>query len=66
MSAANTFPTIVVDGIQSGGVHNGLARIQFMRIDVDGKPQPALEMLIPMNQIMSIAQGMSKIGGSAR
>ncbi len=55
-------PTIAVDGIQSVGVHNGVARVQFMRLSVDGKPVPAVELLIPVNQAMQIATGIGKIG----
>ena len=53
---------VAVDGIQTVGVHNGIARVQFMRLGADGKPVPAIELLIPVNQVSAIAQGLSKIG----
>jgi len=51
---------VIVDGIQTVGVHNGVARVQFMRLGADGKPVPAVELLIPVNQISAIVQGLSK------
>ena len=51
---------VVVDGIQTVGVHNGIARVQFMRLGADGKPVPAVELLIPINQVSAIVQGLSK------
>ena len=52
---------VIVDGIQTVGVHNGIARVLFMRLGADGKAAPAVELLIPINQIGAIAQGLSKI-----
>ena len=52
---------VVVDGIQTVGVHNGVARIQFMRLGADGNPVPVMEMLIPINQVAAISHGLSKI-----
>ena len=52
---------VVVDGIQTAGVHNGIARVQFMRIGCDGKPVAAVELLIPVNQVTAISHGLSKI-----
>ena len=60
--ATDQNPTIAVDGIQTVGVHNGVARVQFIRLAPDGKPVPAVELLIPVNQAMLIAQGIGKIG----
>ena len=52
---------IAVDGIQTVGVHNGIARVQFMRLGADGKPVPTVELLIPVNQVTAISHGLSKI-----
>ena len=54
--------TIAVDGIQTAGVHNGIARVQFMRLGSDGRPVPVLELLIPVTQLAAIAQGLGKLG----
>ena len=53
--------TVLVDGIQSIGVHNGIARITFMRLGTDGRPAPVIDLCIPVNQAMAISQGISKI-----
>ena len=60
--AADSNPSIIVDGIQTVGVHNGIARVQFIRLGPDGKPIPAVELLIPVNQAGQIVQGLAKIG----
>ena len=51
----------LVDGIQSVAIHNGIARIVFMRLDTNGKPLPSVELNIPMNQVPSITTALSKI-----
>lgn len=53
--------SILVDGIQSIGVHNGVARVTFIRLGPDGKPLPVVELCIPANQAAIIAQGIGKI-----
>ena len=51
----------MVDGIQSVAIHNGVARVVFMRLDTDGKPLPSVELNIPLNQMASITQALSKV-----
>src|SRR5208282_2847816 len=41
---------IFCDTVQSAGVHNGIARISFIRLDAEGKNLPALELLIPVGE----------------
>lgn len=60
MSEKSALP-FLVDGVQSIAVNNGIARILFMRLDITGTPMPAVELHIPMNQMASIAQSLSKI-----
>ena len=38
----------LVDGVSSIAVHNGVARVQFMRLDVGGKVMPSLEVWVPL------------------
>jgi hypothetical protein len=57
----NDVPVILVDAIQSIGVHNGIARIVLMRLGADGRPDEVLELCIPANQTTAIAQGIAKI-----
>ena len=51
----------MVDGIQSVAIHNGVARVLFMRLDTDGEPLPSVELNIPMNQVASITTALSKV-----
>ncbi|MFT7224298.1 MAG: hypothetical protein ACI82Z_001854 [Cellvibrionaceae bacterium] len=61
MSNNESTPIFTVDGIQSAGVHNGLARVLFIRLGADGKPLPAVELNIPVNLIQSISQAIGKV-----
>lgn len=52
----NQVPAILCDTVQSVGVHNGIVRITFIRLDADGEATPALELFMPVSQIMSLAK----------
>jgi hypothetical protein len=54
-------PTIFCDTVQSVAVHNGIARITFIRLDTSGKPMPALELLMPVGQVGSLAKALQSI-----
>ena len=56
-----TIDNYLVDGIQSVAIHNGIARIIFMRLDTAGNPLPSVELNVPMNQIQSITAALSKV-----
>jgi hypothetical protein len=58
VSAADSF---MVDGIQSVAIHNGVARIVFMRLDTNGKPIPSVELNVPMNQMPTITQALGRV-----
>ena len=51
----------MVDGIQSVAIHNGVARVLFMRLGTDGTPLTSVELNIPINQMPSIAQALGKV-----
>lgn len=51
----------LVDGIHSVSIHNGIARIVFMRLDTDGEALPSVELNIPMNQMPAISEALSSI-----
>ena len=65
MADAKTVTSLVdnfmVDGIQSVAIHNGIARIVFMRLSTDGTPLPSVELNIPINQMLSITQALGKV-----
>ncbi len=52
--------TVLVDAIQSVGIHNGIVRLVCVRLDAKGTPTPALELCIPMNQVHVFADALQK------
>ena len=54
---------ILADGVNSVAVHNGVARIEFMTIGVDGKAKTCLELQVPMMQIKQVAEAFKKAAG---
>jgi hypothetical protein len=54
-------PIIFCDTVQSVAVHNGIARISFIRLDMDGKPTPALELLVPVGQVASLMKALQSV-----
>ena len=53
-------PTYLVDGVSAIAVHNGVARIQFMRLNVEGKAEPSVELAVPVPQVRSIMEAFQK------
>ena len=53
-------PTFLVDGVSAIAVHNGVARIQFMRLNVEGKAEPSFELAVPVPQVRSIIEAFQK------
>ncbi len=54
-------PVVFCDAVQAVGVHNGLARITFIRLDVSGQPAPALELLIPVTQVATLGRALQAL-----
>jgi hypothetical protein len=53
--------TFFADGISAIAIHNGVIRIQFMRLGIDGKPAPSVELHIPVASIKSVAEAIRKV-----
>ena len=49
-----------VDGINTLGIHNGVVRIQFMRLNTEGKAVPAVEINVPLSQMKALAETLMK------
>jgi hypothetical protein len=60
---SDTVPVIFCDIVQTVGIHNGVARIRFIRLGSDGKPIPALELLLPADQAASLVTALQDISG---
>ena len=59
-------PILFVDAVYTVAIHNGCVRIAFIRLDAEGKPVPALELLMPASQIGALAKAIAGIrGGTA-
>jgi hypothetical protein len=58
MSDQNTF---LVDGISAIAIHNGVVRVQFMRLGMDGKPRPIIELQVPTNSMKSVLDALKKV-----
>ena len=50
----------LVDGVSAIAVHNGVARMQFMRLNVDGRPEAVVELAVPVAQVKSIVEAFMK------
>jgi len=54
-------PTFLVDGVSAIAIHNGVARLQFMRLGVDGKPVNSHEMHVPLAAVKPMLDALRKI-----
>lgn len=50
---------VVVDGIETIGLHNGLFRIRFYLLDATGQPVPAVELIAASSTVASIRDGLA-------
>jgi hypothetical protein len=53
--------TYLVDGISAIAIHNTVIRIQFMRLGIDGKATPCLELQVPTAAMKSVMEALRKI-----
>jgi len=53
--------TFLVDGIHAIAIHNGVVRIQFMRLGMDGKPTPVVELHVPAGSMKFVIEALKKI-----
>ncbi|MBP7779913.1 MAG: hypothetical protein KA045_00040 [Burkholderiaceae bacterium] len=59
----NSRDTYLVDGVSAIAIHNGVARLQFMRLGLDGKPVNSHEVHIPMPALKSVLDALRKVQG---
>lgn len=57
----NNNPAILADGIKTIAIHNDVARIQFMQLGNDGRPEDAALLLVPLKQLPQIVQALQNI-----
>jgi len=54
----NKHPVIFCDTVQAVSVHNGVARIQFIRLEGEKGSSPALELLLPVAEARSLMKAL--------
>jgi hypothetical protein len=54
-------PVIVCDAVQTMGVHNGVARLGFVRLQPDGTAIPSLELLLPVETVAEIVKALQSV-----
>lgn len=54
----------LVDGVSAVAVHNGVGRVQFIQIGVDGAATESLQLLIPLNAVKTILDALRKLPGA--
>ncbi|BBL76541.1 hypothetical protein [Methylomagnum ishizawai] len=59
--SSETNPSFLVDGIKTIAIHNDVARIQFMQLGNDGKPEDAMVLLVPLKQVGQISEALRNI-----
>jgi hypothetical protein len=62
-SGSSQLPVIYCDMIQSAGLHNGNTRVLMARLNVDGQPVPAVELIMPHSEIRALIAALQKVTG---
>ncbi len=51
-------PTLLVDGVQSMSVHNGVVRLELVQWRPDGKTQPVLQLQVPQTVVRKLIEAL--------
>lgn len=54
--------SVVIDGIETIGLHNGLYRISFYALDAKGQPKPAVEIVAGADTMAEVLKGLQQLG----
>ena len=52
---------IFIDGIKSIGIHNGIVRINLMRLDAEGNDDVVHQLSFPHSQALTLAKALDVI-----
>jgi hypothetical protein len=59
---ASDEPKVVFcDAVQTLGVHNGVVRVSLIRLGPDGRPTPAIELLLPVPQLQTLIRALQQV-----
>lgn len=53
--------SVVVDGIETIGLHNGLYRIRLYVLDAKGQPETTVELVAAYETVQQIQKGLGQI-----
>lgn len=59
---SNTEPTVIFcDAVKTLGVHNGIVRISLIRLNPEGQPIPAVELMLPVEQLKNLIKALQQV-----
>jgi hypothetical protein len=62
MGMATTEPMVIFcDAVKALGVHNGIVRISLIRLNAEGQPIPAVELLLPTDQLKTLVKALQQV-----
>jgi hypothetical protein len=56
--------SVLIDGIMSIGTHNNVHRIVCYRLMAENKPEPAIELIVPVASLPGIIAAISRLSGA--
>lgn len=51
-------PTLLVDGVHSMSVQNGVVRLELVQLRSDGKAQPVLQLQVPQQVVRKLIEAL--------
>ena len=59
---ANAEPVVIFcDAVQTLGVHNGIVRVSLIRLNPEGQPIPAVELMLPTAQLTNLVRALQQV-----
>ena len=59
---ANAEPVVIFcDAVKTLGVHNGIVRISLIRLNAEGHAIPAVELMLPMDQLKNLVKALQQV-----
>jgi hypothetical protein len=50
--------TLLVDGVQSMSVQNGVVRLELVQLKSDGKAQPVIQLQVPQQVVRKLMEAL--------
>ena len=60
-SARAPVPAFLCDSLQTLGVHNGVTRLGFIRLDAEGNANPSVEILMPSFVVKQVIAALQTV-----